>query len=1017
MRRLTSPKVGDEVPEFDLGETLRQLATRNPGRTEADIQAMVRDVLVYGGFDLGNNAVLLESPAEEHRRIDVAVGAVLIECKRDVRSPSQLARAELQLGDYITAKSGPYVGVLTDGAIWRLYRRAPNAIELVSEMTLTANRLDERAFRWWLGGLLATEQEIQPTSHTIEELLGAATPSFLLARAALLSCWQSSAGHPEVALKRELWAKLLRSALGSQFKDTDELFLEHTYLVLLATLIAHAVAGFGLDSARSDPGVLLSGQLFRRAGLLGVGEAGFFDWVLDDAAGGEIVAELARRLMSFNWEEVDHDVLKALYHSVISPEVRHRLGEYYTPDWLASRIVDQVVTDPLEQRVLDPACGSGTFVFYAVRRQLAAAAAVGAPLPESLDRVTTSVFGVDLHPVAVSLAQATYLLAIGRERLSQRTTTLAIPVYLGDSMRWEAADNTMFTAGGDIVLHTTDGAQLFASELRFPARVVGEVGRFDELVTELVGRASSRDRGATRPSVAGMLANLGVAEEERATLEATYSVLCDLHDAGRDHIWGYYIRNQSRPAWLARPENRVDVLVGNPPWLAFHFMAAPLQRVFQRRARERHLWHGGARGRTTQQDLSAYFVARCVELYLRVGGHFGFVMPRAVLSRQTYGGFRSGEYSTETETCCVAFGQPWDLQHVDPAPFPVPSAVVFGSRTSDSGVSPLTSSVLAWEGEPPPHGTLGGDLTSAVDHVTAMTGNEVASPYRERFRDGAILYPRMLIMVTDSPTTPLGVPQGRQAVVSRQTALDKPPWRGLPQQHGVVESPFVRPAYLGESIAPFRVLNVGRAVVPYDGTRLMDGSDDRIDRYPGLARWWRDSEALWLTHRSSARRTLAEQLDYLGQLRAQFPIAPIRVVYSKAGNHLAAAIVQDGLGVIDHTLYWAPVGTLDEANYLTAILNAPALTDLIRPFQSVGAFGPRHFDKYVWQAPIPAFDPSKEAHRRLAQLGTEATEIAAQIDIPHAQGFQAARRRIRQALGDAQLDEQLNDTLQKVPSR
>ena len=1004
------------MPDFDLRSTLSQLATRNPGRTEADIQAMVREVLIYGGFDLGDDTVRLESPAEDHRRIDVAVGAVLIECKRDIRSSIALAKAEQQLSEYVVAKSGTYSGVLTDGPIWRLYRRAGQAIELVDEVTLITGRVDERAFRWWLGGLLATEQQVKPTAETIEERLGAASPSFRLARASLVACWEQSSSHPEVKLKRELWAKLLRSALGSQFEDSDELFVDHTYLVLLATLIAHAVAGFGLEAARRDPGVLVSGQLFQRAGLLGVGEAGFFDWPLDDPSGAEIVGELARRLMSFDWENVDHDVLKSLYHSVIAPEVRHRLGEYYTPDWLASQIVDQVVTDPISQRVLDPACGSGTFVFYAVRKQLDAAAAAELPLAQALERVTGSVFGLDLHPVAVSLAQATYLLAIGRERLGQRTSNLAIPIYLGDSMRWEAADDTMFTAGGDIVLRTGDDTQLFANELRFPAGAIADVGRFDQLVSAMVGRATSRQIGAPRPSVTGMLANHWVSEDERPTLEATYSVLCDLHDAGRDHIWGYYIRNQSRPSWLARPENRVDVLVGNPPWLAYRFMAPSLKAVFERRAKERHLWHGGARGRTTQQDLSAYFVARCVELYLRAGGRFGFVMPRAVLSRQTYGGFRSGDYSTSAEACCVAFEPSWDLQHVEPDPFPVPSTVVFGTRTVDQAVAPLQPTVLAWSGKAPSHGTGGGALVRRPAQVAAMTGREVASPYRERFRAGAVLYPRMLIMVTDSPSTPLGVPQGRRAVQSRRTRLDKPPWRDLPLHEGVVESIFVHPAYLGESIAPFRTLAIYHAVIPYDGTRLISGDDERLDRYPGLAAWWRGAEAIWLAHRTSEKRTLSAQLDYMGQLRAQFPIAPFRVVYTASGNTLAAAVIADVGGIIEHKLYWAPARSLDEANYLAAFLNAPALTTLVKPFQSVGAFGPRDFDKYVWQAPLPPFDPENEAHQRLAELGMRAAEVTAGIQVPARERFQRTRRRIRHALAESGLNTALNAAVAELVS-
>jgi len=186
------------------------------------------------------------------------------------------------------------------------------------------------------------------------------------------------------------------------------------------------------------------------------------------------------------------------------------------------------------------------------------------------------------------------------------------------------------------------------------------------------------------------------------------------------------------------------------------------------------------------------------------------------------------------------------------------------------------------------------------------------------------LAPRMLTMVVDAPSAPLGVPQGRRGVRSRKSSLDKPPWKYLPAHEGVVESIFVRPAYLGESVAPFRVLSTLEAVIPYDGTRIMDGADDRIDRYPGLAAWWRGAEQIWLRNRSSDRRTLIEQLDYMRQLSAQLPIAHWRVAYTASGNTLAAVVIQDHLGVVEHSLYWAPAATREEAQYLAAILNAPA---------------------------------------------------------------------------------------------
>lgn len=69
--------------------------------------------------------------------------------------------------------------------------------------------------------------------------------------------------------------------------------------------------------------------------------------------GSAFVRTLARRLSRFVWDDVEHDVMKVLYESVIAPDTRHRLGECYTPDWLAASVVDETVTDPLGQRVLD----------------------------------------------------------------------------------------------------------------------------------------------------------------------------------------------------------------------------------------------------------------------------------------------------------------------------------------------------------------------------------------------------------------------------------------------------------------------------------------------------------------------------------------------------------------------------------------------------------------------------------------------------------------------------------------
>jgi len=42
-------------------------------------------------------------------------------------------------------------------------------------------------------------------------------------------------------------------------------------------------------------------------------------------------------------ENFSEDVLKGLYQELVDPEERHELGEYYTPDWLAEYIAENLI--------------------------------------------------------------------------------------------------------------------------------------------------------------------------------------------------------------------------------------------------------------------------------------------------------------------------------------------------------------------------------------------------------------------------------------------------------------------------------------------------------------------------------------------------------------------------------------------------------------------------------------------------------------------------------------------------
>jgi len=706
-------------------------------------------------------------------------------------------------------------------------------------------------------------------------------------RASLMALHARHRDDPRVQLERQLWVRLLRSALGTQVSDDDALFVAHTLLASSAKIIAHAVVG--LDPTDVSPGSLLSGATIREHGITGVVEPGLFDWLIEVPGGAAFIRALARSIASFDWTAVEHDLLKLLYESVISPKIRKQLGEYYTPDWLAEKLVAEVIDEPLDQRVLDPSCGSGTFVFHAVRRHLDAATAAGRRLPGAIDDVTRHVLGTDLHPVAVILARVTYLLAIGHDRLTDpERGPMTVPITLGDSMRWQQST---------------------------------EVAADD------------------------------------------------------------------------RPEVPVDVLIGNPPWLAYRHMPEDLQARFHELSSSRGLWQGAKLA--AHQDLSALFVARSIQLYLRVGGRFAFVVPSAALDRRHYSGFRSGRFDDPSQVVRVAFDRSWDLRRLRPHFFPRAAAVVFGRRAHESRPMPDVGEI--WSGRIPRRVGCWAQLEPQLERITeSLTVDEdiKRSDYQAHFRQGATVVPRMLFLVERLEGGP-----ARAKLRSLRTNLEKPPWRELPGLEGAIETEFIMPVLLGEHLLPYRTTTPAEGVIAWDfaNDRLLDPDEPRLDSYELLSGWWRQAAAVWNRHRSSERLSLAERLDYHGELSAQFPIAPIRVAYVASGMHLCAARIEDRRAIVEHGLYWCRVLTVEEAHYLCAILNAARVTELVRPHMSYGK-DERHIDKHIWKLPIPRFDANQRAHRKLARQAAEVEAAVAELELDDHLHFAARRRQVREFL-------------------
>lgn len=989
-------------------QVTERIARRNPQRTEADLQSDIAMLLLSGGLNLDDHDVVKrESQVGDgsRRRIDVEVGHLVIEVKRDLRPGRVLPDAEAQLAGYLVQREkefgGRFAGVLTDGTTWLLYRLVGASVERVAELALSETAPDADRLVVWLESIMATRTQVRPTLTTIEELLGARSPAHRFDHAVLQGMLAAAKDDREVQLKRELWAKLLRTAYGEAFSDDAKLFVNHTLLVITAEAIAHSIIGYDVTHDVSVD-ELVTGTQFSSRQIHGVVEQDFFDWPVDLPGGREFVADVARRVARFDWSAVEHDVLKVLYESVIEQRDRQDLGEYYTPDWLAEAMVKDKVSDPLQQRVLDPSCGSGTFLFHAIKAHLAAADAAGIGAGAAAVSAATHVIGIDIHPVAVTLARVTYVMAIGRDRLNAADRgPLRIPVFLGDSLQWERHAD-LFTDDHALTVSTSSedlieggGGSLFADDLVFPAAVWADGSTFDALVTDMAGAVLKAAAQLTKSgahsakALTPILNRRGITDPaDQQVLRTTFETWVGLQRTQRDRIWGYYVRNVARPVWLARPANRVDVLVGNPPWLRYSKMTHAMQQRYKELAKPRNLLTGGLGA--SARDLSTLFVARSIELYLRDGGSFAFVMPFGTLSRKPHTGFRAGNWASQaSQGLRAAFDEPWDLSEIRNI-FPMTSCVVRGHKATKA--SSMPSVATPWSA-PTKHSAAHPLPSRSIAAIDA--GARAASPYSRIFRQGAILVPRMLLFIEPAPSGPLGAGAGRCDVQSARTTQEKLPWKKMATLRGVVEDRFITGVHLGETIAPYRDLGARRAVLPVHPAHGIL-TESQVADHPALYEWWTQVEDTWTQGRAASEKApLLTRMDYHGQLSAQLPIRNHRVVYTASGNTLAAArLADDDNSVIEHKLYWAACSSVDEARYLTAILNSQALQARVAKYQAVGLFGARDFDKYVFQVGIPTYNPNDDAHQHLSHLAGEAEAKALEVTIPPGLRFVDARKSI-----------------------
>ena len=353
------------------------------------------------------------------------------------------------------------------------------------------------------------------------------------------------------------------------------------------------------------------------------------------------------------------DLLKKLYHELFPRKLRHDLGEYYTPDWLAEVVLDRVHYDgDPRKRLLDPACGSGTFLVLAMGRiqTWVRKNVERAPRPDRLaSLVARNLIGFDLNPLAVLAARTNFLIQFF-DLLDYRGT-LEIPIYLCDSVltpfEYGSEDQPGF-AEQPVAVPTA--ARLFY--------VPREVTHARDVLASYCNLLAEYARSGSGFSVEDFVdrclkEGLPVSQSVEDQHKQLFREIRTLDEERRNGIWARFIKNVFAPVFL-RGE-RVDYVVGNPPWVNWESLPgridAPTEQNYRQRAREVFKRYGlfslgGTEARLGggKKDLSMPFVYAAVDHYLKEGGELGYVITQTVFKTTGAGdGFRRFRFGAKDQ--------------------------------------------------------------------------------------------------------------------------------------------------------------------------------------------------------------------------------------------------------------------------------------------------------------------------------------------------------------------------------
>lgn len=948
---------------------------------------------------------------EDGRRFaDVAHGAVVIEYEppRSLSAPAKLRHAQKQADEYasILAKEegraiGDYILVTWDGDLINFGRFTGTASKWEAQTPF-----DEKAASRLIGLLqsdgtplvhpLLLSQITGPESEHGDGLIPLLFSAIKRAEAGPTSKtkllyleWRRLFGQV-VGIQDESLKTLLGRqgvAHGQDYAEDPSAYLYalNTYIALVAKIVAACALTHGAVDIKDGSipvtrrlELLENGQLFLDAGISNMLSGDFFSWYRDDADCKKFfprVDQLINSLSGVSFDvqrktpESTRDLFKGLYESFVPRELRHALGEFYTPDWLACHVLDTVKWT-VDAGLTDPTSGSGTFLLEALRRRIAS---IHGKTPSAYDLIL-GITGLDLNPLAVLCAKGS--LAVYLAPYLDATRPIRLPVYLADAI------NPATEAAG--YFHHTLLTERGKREFVVPAKLVRHETFFD--MFRRIGDLVDAEKDATiiTKAVQTQFNSVGLTSDEWTSLGTTIEVIVDLHNQQWNGIWCSILAD--RFAAGAVPAQKF--VCGNPPWVKWSHLPPDYASFIQPRCRamgvfSQDKWVGGI-----ESDISTVITFEAIDRFLADKGRLAFLITGTVFVNESSGGFRLFSLHEGKTQCKVLVVE--DYQDVDPFEgvsnhatllvlekgkaneYPVPykrwTKTAASLATYDDG--------KAFRGANAKEDLIAIPVPGGADRPWLTGTTEQRVVWETVFADGPQNYTARKGVTTDrNGIYWVKVLGSKDDLVQIENQANIGRTKGIPTHKTYIEPDHLFPLVRGRHLSKFKIeLDDLHIVLPQ---REMHGDPDLPVSSPETFKFLRRFKGI-LEGRSSLRRFQKGKPYWSTWSTGPYTFSPFKVLWKEmpGGRFDAAyigsvddAVLGKKLVIPDHKLYFIPVKTESEAAYLTAFLNAKTVAAAIDSYASQLSLG-GSVAEYLH---LPVYSAKDADHKRLAALGKAIT--------------------------------------------